>query len=58
MDDPVLHKIKSDSVRDSGKALIFIPGMFSEKKTIGGKYTDAIVNAGWDGELYHLWWDA
>jgi hypothetical protein len=56
MDAPVLYKIKTESVKDHGKALIFIPGMLSEEKEIGGKYTNAIISAGWDGGIYYLWW--
>jgi len=58
METPVLHKIKTKHKTDNSKALIFIPGMCSEEKTIGGKYTDAIAKAGWNGEMYHLWWDS
>ena len=58
MKAPVLHKIECRHKIDKSKALIFIPGMCSEDKTIGGKYTDAITKAGWNGEMFHLWWDS
>ena len=56
MDKPHKYTIKTGS--DSGKALIFIPGMGTEEKTITGKEIDAILKAGWDGDIHHLWWDA
>lgn len=58
MDRPKLHKIEYPGAKDSTKALVFIPGLGTEEKEIGGKHTDAIMKSGWDGEIYYLWWDA
>jgi len=55
---PMLHKIESLSVMDSRKALVFIPGLGTEEKPIGGKYIDAILKSGWDGEIYYLRWNS
>ncbi len=58
MDIPKLHYVQSSSVKDPGKAIIIVPGLCSESSDIGERYSEAIFAAGWDGEVYHLWWDS
>lgn len=58
MDIPRLYRVRSTSVKNSGKAIIIIPGLCSEDSDIGERYSEAVYAAGWDGEVYHLWWDS
>lgn len=54
---PILYKIENKSVKEPGKALVIIPGMPTEVKSII-EYYYAITHAGWSGEIYHLMWDS
>lgn len=58
MDEPKLYRIEAPFEQDSSKALVFIPGLGTEEKRVGGKHTEAIADSGWDGEIYYLWWDS
>lgn len=57
MDTPSLFYEKKGSYKN--KVLIYIPGMNTEKTlSLEEEKKNAILNAGWKGDIYYLWWDA
>lgn len=59
MDRPILRKISETQGID--EAIIVIKGYLSDKtdsEEVSDDYVGRLRNAGWQGSIYHLWWDA
>lgn len=57
MDTPSLFYEHEGSATD--KVLIYIPGMITEDTlSLEEDKKNAILKAGWKGDIYYLWWDA
>jgi|GEM_PF-1526916 len=57
MDEPRLMLVESSQGID--EALVFIDGYFSQgREQLKESWISAIRQAGWQGSIYHLWWDA
>jgi len=57
MDTPSLFKEKKGSSKT--KVLIYLPGMCTEDKLgLDDEIKYALLEAGWTGDIYYLWWDS